>query len=373
MDSIPQYSGKPTLYLDQNILDLFVKNGMGSFGRKLMDKFQIVYSDETLKEVRRSTGYENDFLNIIKDLGSCHLKIVVEQPGFIITDKATITSRDVFEAFEEYCSNDNEYGNIENSMNQWLFKFSGGRSGDSISDIHDEQVAAFSQLMGGMLDNADELPDEMRGQIKEYSKSMMEQFKSTLQEIENTMSKDIPDTKEWNGIKSYRESVGIGPKELNNIEPPKVIEKIWDTFKARLSENDQINSLEDFFQIRINPIYPDRPYHQHQKIAGMYNMLNTIGYFPDSKVHKERRFVAAMSDNSHASMASFCNLLLSRDENFVKKVRAVYEYLGVPTEVKLVTVSNATIRCTRSQLRSTFFVVSLRSFTTKKCSTTLAR
>ena len=68
-------------------------------------------------------------------------------------------------------------------------------------------------------------------------------------------------------------------------------------------------------------------------------MLNTLGYFPDSKVHKEERFVAAMSDNSHASMASFCALLLSRDKNFVKKVQAVYEYLDVPTEVKLVTVN----------------------------------
>lgn len=340
MDSTPQYSGKPILYLDQNILDLFVKNGLGSFGRELMDKFQIVYSDETLKEIRRSTGYENDFLNVLKELGSYHLKIVVEQPGFIVTDKATITSGNVFEAFEEYCSNDNEYGNIRNSMLQGLLKFSGGRSGYSISDIHDEQLAVFAQLMDGMLENAEELPIEMRAQIKKYCELMMEQYESALREHENVMSISIPDTKEWNGIKSYRESVGIGPKELNNIEPPNVIEKIWDVLKIKLHKNDRIKSLEDFFHIRINPIYPDKPYHLHQKVTGMYSMLNTIGYFPDSKVHKERRFIAAMSDNSHASMASFCDFFLSRDESFVKKVRAVYEYLKVPTEVVLVTVSN---------------------------------
>lgn len=40
-------------------------------------------------------------------------------------------------------------------------------------------------------------------------------------------------------------------------------------------------------------------------------------------------------------MASFCNLLLLRDESFVKNIWAVYEYLGVQTEVRLVTVSNA--------------------------------
>jgi hypothetical protein len=124
MDSIPEYSGKPTLYLDQNILDLFVKHGVASFGQQLVEGFQIVYSDETLKEIKRSVGYESNFLNVLKELGAYHLKIVVDQPRFIITDKATITSRNVFEAFEEYCSNDDEYGNIEESMNQLLFKFS---------------------------------------------------------------------------------------------------------------------------------------------------------------------------------------------------------------------------------------------------------
>ncbi|MTJ02658.1 hypothetical protein [Idiomarina piscisalsi] len=340
MDSFPKYSGKPILYLDQNILDLFVKSGLGSFGRQLMDNFQVVYSDETLKEIRRSTGYERDFLDVLKGLGSYHLKVVVEGPGLLITDRATITDMDVFEVFEEYCRNDNGYGSVENSMNQWLFKFSGGRPEDSIADIHNEQSAAFSELMSDMLKNADALPDNLKENIKECSELMTEQYNSTLHEIEDTMSKDIPDTRGWNGIKSYRESVGIGPKELNNIAPPNVIEKIWDLIKIRLPEDSRVKSLDDFFQLRINPIYPDRPYHLHQKVTGMYNKLNTIGYFPDSKVHQERRFVAAMSDNSHASMASFCNCLLSRDENFVKKVRAIYEYLEVPTEVVLAKVDN---------------------------------
>lgn len=339
MDVIPQYSGKPTLYLDQNILDLFVEHGIGSLGQQLLDNFQVVYSDETLKEIKRSVGYETKFLNVLKELDAYHLKVMVEQPGFIITDKSTIANRDVFEAFNEYCSNDGEHGNIENAMNQWLFKFSGGRPGDSISDIHSEQIDAFSQLINVMLDSSKELPIEMRKQVEDCAVLMMEQFKSALKEIEHTMEKDVPDTKNWNGIKSFRESVQVGPKELNNIKPPKVIEKIWDIYKVTLPDNNPINAIDDFFKIRFNPIYPDRPYHLHQKITAMYNMLNTLGYFPDSKVHKEERFVAAMSDNSHASMASFCALLLSRDKSFVKKVQAVYEYLDVPTEVKLVTVN----------------------------------
>ncbi|TOB58863.1 hypothetical protein CGK02_22670 [Vibrio parahaemolyticus] len=56
-----------------------------------------------------------------------------------------------------------------------------------------------------------------------------------------------------------------------------------------------------------------------------------MGYFPDSKVHKERRFIAAISDQSHASYATFADMLLSRDKSFIKKVEAAYEFLGVDT------------------------------------------
>ena len=65
-------------------------------------------------------------------------------------------------------------------------------------------------------------------------------------------------------------------------------------------------------------------------------MLNTIGYHPDSKLHNERRFIAALSDTSHASVASFCDALFSRDVSFVKKVTAAYEYLDIPTKIHMV-------------------------------------
>lgn len=69
----------------------------------------------------------------------------------------------------------------------------------------------------------------------------------------------------------------------------------------------------------------------------MYNFLNTAGYFPDSDIHKEKRFVASMSDNNHASMASHCDYFLSRDERFIKKIIAVFEYLEIKTKVINVT------------------------------------
>jgi len=46
-EDIEIYKGKPTAYLDHNILDLFVKYELSAFLEELKNQFQIIYSDET--------------------------------------------------------------------------------------------------------------------------------------------------------------------------------------------------------------------------------------------------------------------------------------------------------------------------------------
>ncbi|MCU1770181.1 hypothetical protein [Pseudomonas sp. 13B_3.2_Bac1] len=43
----PDYAGKATVYLDQNVLDLLVKEKDPAFFSRLMSDYQVVYSDET--------------------------------------------------------------------------------------------------------------------------------------------------------------------------------------------------------------------------------------------------------------------------------------------------------------------------------------
>lgn len=331
MEPTPKYKGKPTVYLDHNILDMFTKHGIGSFGRVLINDYQVVYSDETLKEIKRSTGYENKFLEVLKNLNAHYLKLVVEPPQYTSTDTATISKYDPYVVYAEYCqSNENEEG-LEHAMQQWLFKISGGRTGETIADIHDEQKAAYSTLMDSILDDIDELPIETQEQASSWVEMMKSQLSTTLQETEGMIKKYVTDDKNWNAIKDFRDHLGIGPNELNNIEPPNVLEKIWNIYKELPPYDSNASDIDDFFLLKKNPIYPELSYYNHQKVTGIYNMLNTLGYHPDSKVHKERRFVAAMSDNSHASIASFCHILISNDMAFIKKVSAAYEYLKVPT------------------------------------------
>lgn len=343
-NDLPEYQGKPTAYLDQNVLDILVDGGCDEFQENLKNKFQIVYSDETLKEIKRSGEGASNFLNLLNDLNASHLKIVLAQPGFKETGKASIFYRNTFDAFNEYCESSGEFDDIQRSMEQWLYKYSGGRKGESIAEIHSEQKVAFANLMKTLCGQISEISEVVPGiedLFEGYEDQMISQLSSSLDKTEELLGEHVGDGKFWSGIGDFRSATGVGPKQLNNLKPPKMIHQIWEILRSTPPFKGKEVSVEQFFDVPINPIFPDRPIYSYQKVNAIYNLLNTVGYWPDSNIQKERRFITSLSDTSHASMASFCHLLLSRDDPFVKKVSAVYEYLGIGTVVKKVVVNNA--------------------------------
>lgn len=324
---IPPYEGKPTAYLDQNILDMMRKYGVKGFVDAFLKDCQVIYSDETLKEIKRSGDRHVEFLDVLRSLDAYHIKIILEQPGFKITDDAFISYRGVDEIYQEFCENDPEYGSFLNTMNQFMFKFSGGRKGDSISQIHDEQRIAFDGLLDNMKSKTAQLASEypeLNTQIDTIAREQSSQFDEALSKTESLILDDIPDDTQWSGITTFRTEVDLGPVELNNITEPDVLQKIWERYRIHPAYKNI--DIEQFFGININP---DQPLYRFQKVVSIYSILNTIGYHPDSKVHKEKRFIAAQSDMQHASMGLFCNFLLSADTAFIKKVRATYEYLDI--------------------------------------------
>ena len=340
----PQYNGKPTAYLDQNILDMFVKHESLGFAELLKSKFQVVYSDENLKEIRRSGNYADQFLKVLERLNAFHLKIVLEQPGFVVTDQATLTNCDPLDAFNEFCQNVSEYHNVLKAMEQPVFKYSGGRVGEGVAEIHDEQKVVFSKLLDQINEHSVEFSVDIPGierVIKEHGESLRAQLETSLNELERMMKENISDDTTWCGIKDFRAAVGFGAKELNAIEPPNVLHQIWEKYRVTPQYENTNIDIDTFFGLDQNPLYQSQPYFNHQKVTMIYFKLNTFGYYPDSQIHKERRFIASLSDTGHASFASFCNVLFSRDEYFVKKVKAAYEYLNIPTVVQYLIAKNS--------------------------------
>lgn len=52
--TLPAYSGKTTVYIDQNVLDIAVKGDDPAFFASITENFQILCSDDTLREIKRS-------------------------------------------------------------------------------------------------------------------------------------------------------------------------------------------------------------------------------------------------------------------------------------------------------------------------------
>ncbi|WP_285274804.1 hypothetical protein [Halopseudomonas bauzanensis] len=336
------YDGKPTAYLDHNILDVFVKNRELPFASELREKYQIVYSDETLKEIKRTGDGGLEFLELLKSLEAMHLRIFITEK-FEVTDKAVLKEINPFDAFEDYCNNiEPVYEAMEKATAQSLLKFYGGRAGSDFDDINKEQIDSFGHLMSYISDRVAEIKNLVPGieaAVSAHTREMQNSFNEALAQSAAELRKHIDDEVNYSGVQTYRNHLNIGPVQLNNIEPPGVIEKIWSIYKNLdgYSENDF--STEQFLGISKNPIY-NREMYLHEKVISIYNILNVIGYYPDSKMKHDRRFTAAMSDAGHAAIASFSDFLFSRDAAFIHKTRAAYEYLNVKTKVIEVIVNN---------------------------------
>jgi hypothetical protein len=225
-------------------------------------------------------------------------------------------------------------------------KLYGGRAESAFADIASEQVEAFEGLLESLSDRLAELDGihpELQAPIEQYLQNLQSQHEQVSAMAAAEMAKHIGDEAGLSGVKHYRDGVGIGPKQLNNIKPPRVIEKIWQVYQDLDGYRDQGYSIENFLGIDGYPLYK-REMLIPEKVTAMYNLLNIIGYRTDSRLNREHRHIAAISDAAHAAIASRANCMLSADEVFVEKVRAIYEYLGVTAEVGLVSIIEGEIR-----------------------------
>lgn len=228
MNKIPIYQGKPTAYLDHNILDFLTKYKSPEFMNSLFSEYQIVYSDENLKEVHRSVGRENEFLDLLNELDAFHLKIVVDNQ-FKLTNQATVKKGDSHKIYKEYRDNSEiVYENLHRAMLLDLQKIYGGIESFSVEDIIEEQIASYNQLHNYILKQFEEIkiyfPDSI-SVLTEKNDKMRDQFLNVVNnklilEAWDSLSNDT-------AVQVYRESFNLGPKILNNIKPPNVLQQIY--------------------------------------------------------------------------------------------------------------------------------------------------
>src|SRR5690606_8305936 len=146
------------------------------------------------------------------------------------------------------------------------------------------------------------------------------------------MSREL-DVQGQSPVKAFEAVTGLGALVLKNIEPPNVVEKVFEKVRKSMEGSDL--DIDIFFGVKPQP-YEAKNYREKtlfEKVNGIYHQLNFLGYYRDTGMKTSRGFVRSSSDMTHAGMASFCHLLLCRDEGLVLKAAAAYEYLGVRTKI----------------------------------------
>lgn len=324
----------PWAYLDHNILSLFVNNPNHELKQYILERFQVVYSDETLKEIERSKGFEEKFLDVLESLDGVYLELQLTEK-FRITDKVKwfrTSPRAVLKFKEE--NKETDLPGIVDSMSKFGLKMAGGLKGETFDSIFENQKESFSKLLVliNSLGQMDELK-EIGIDFQTLTEGMRIQYKEVSEGLERSFKEQIPDQSNFRGPKEYREKINLGPRKLNNIKGPGVIWKIWEALSEVPEFKASGLTIDGFFGMDKNPIFPDEKQTVYGKVIGLYSILNSLGYYPDSNREKEDRFISSNSDSIHAAMGVFCNATFTMDDAFSKKIQAIYEFLEIGNAV----------------------------------------
>lgn len=318
-------------YLDHNVLDTLLKGDSESILGFLREAgLTPVFSSENLAEIHRSKGREAEFLALLDELGSLYLVPVVYSRGRH-TGSAEFRQTAASQAYEEYLENLSASPDAALMFTGMLEKFFGGRKEESFDEIFSNGADELRKLMlqiGEGLDDIPGLDERQRSEVEDAIRYLPELLSQQF-----TSAATYLDSQQNAGIRGFEESTGLGAKVLKNVQGPNVVEKIWALIEERF-EGMQ-GDIDTFFGVKPSPFEADAGEERAlvEKINGLYHQLNFLGYFRDSKMHKKRRFKASFSDMTHAGLASFCHVLVCRDEDLVMKAAAAYEYLGVRTKI----------------------------------------
>jgi hypothetical protein len=320
------------IYLDQNVLDLIVKGRAPDLFEylKLADGYRVVYSLPTLQELERILDHEkrSKFLDLLNSLNAAYYWVDE-------SEIAHFSLGNSHQIFEEHIESNKDIKSIIESLKTFSHKLYGGQKDVPMNSVIEENKRSFESLLDKLKAHLCIAANELNLDEKDIN-IWIEDYKVKFADVQHGFKKQYEKNSELglnDGISLFREQLSLTPVQLNNIKPPNIIPQIVDVLKERRVSIGMSTSVEESM---INEILKDAEGKNKSiivQINGLYNLLNSIGYYSDPQVKKWEKFNAFLSDSHHAGYAAYSQILMSADKRFVKKICAVYEYLGVTTKI----------------------------------------
>lgn len=311
-------------YLDHNVLDDMTKGDPCSVSAFLERHSLVpVFSDETLAEIRQSANHEDTFLRLLDRLNARYMVPVLDN-NFVLTGQAQIKQITPSDAYCMYCENAMSAPSADFGLLGILEKFYGGRATQSFVDI----TSQGNDELGGLLKDIENELDGVPGvdqRIRAKFSEIMRNLPALMQEQQSDFVRKM-DEMRAPLVRLVEQMTCLG--ELQKIHRPNVLKRIFQRLEKNLPRLDV--NFEDLFHINRSPI-TDRENTVVEKVNAIYHALNFLGYHRDEDMSKPRGFRKSYRDMTHAGLAVFCGVLISRDQRLVMKASAAYEYVGSAT------------------------------------------
>ncbi len=322
---------KVRFYLDQNVIDYLIKGNLDAV-KELINKTpnsEIIYSYVTLREFARIEDVlqRKLYLDYLKRVKAKYLSIDNNE-------SAHFEEVDPFEIFNKNSSNNKIYEDLVNSNLEMVHKLYGGKKNTSFDEIADSLNKSFSHLMEHLittLDSLDKHPAINKELIKEIlqyaNKNYAESVDKTTQLIKNS------NYNYENFLNDLRKLCYIKVDKINEIEPPHVIDQIWNIIKDEIKNKNIDIVYNDIFGDGLYKFFPNQNKTMTSKVNALYNLLHNIGYYPDKKIHNDKKFIPFINDHQHVGYAIYSDFFVTRDKRLMKKAEAVYEHLKIRTRI----------------------------------------
>lgn len=129
--------------------------------------------------------------------------------------------------------------------------------------------------------------------------------------------------------KEVRELLNIDPARMNNYKPEEVVEHL----NKKLFDTGQTYKLLDMIEIGISSHPDGETFGVSNRIAGIFEVLDMLGYWKDK--YDDKSNYARLWDSSHTFYGSHFDYFITNDKRTLNKAKVVYNIYNVVTQAIL--------------------------------------
>lgn len=297
------------IYLDHNILDALSKNRMTL---QVPSDTVWVYSNENFNEIKRSKNMR--FLDVLANLKARMLELEFDK-NFMLTERAFLYEfRDPHELYSQWLDRINEVP-IDDAVQlqmQFLARIAGANNQDEML-LHSVRLREF---LYSLLSPHDLITNDIESRIEQVVKDIEIVTTGQLLELQH--------------LEHSRTSIGIGRGRVGNLSvDDNPLKLIWEIMRNKYPGM----TIEQFYG--FDPIdkqgYEKWP--RYLGVIGCHTVLNFLGFHPDKGLNSINKIPGILSDANHTAMATYCDAVMSQDQRFCAKARAIFEYLELDIAV----------------------------------------